>query len=114
MADHFKFTKVWKENVERFLNRNNYKPALVTCIGQLERLIKSGAPELLDDTRGYFLIETKLPETHYKALTCLCAINVETGDYAPAALYFPGAKRTESITDMAEALQNVRGELGWD
>lgn len=107
-------TDAWIRWKNIFLNRHDFKPQVEAYLGKLIRLMNSGQPWAVRNDLAFYSITTKLPHAQYSSLACVCAVNSKTGDYAPAALYFPGAKQSESMDGIAQALEDVRKELGWE
>lgn len=108
------FTPIWEENKKKFLSQHSFNGQVETCVKHIIDQIGREQPLTNGDKGdGYFIYETPLPGSSYGLLACICVMNKQTGDFAPAALYFPGIQRKLSMLPINEAFKQVKESLGW-
>lgn len=105
-------SEAWKSAREAFISMYNDKMPLISMIKRLERQMEEAAPDKEKSMR-FFYEDTAFEKSAFRRLGCVCAVNQDTGDFAPAMLFFAGKQRKSCPDDVIAALDAVRRELGW-
>lgn len=102
----------WPGRVASFISGYSFNRMLESFVRRLERQMEA-CEKKQQGPICYFTEETTLPGRQYELLRCACTVNGETGDFSPAAIYFPGEIIKKQTPGVKALCDEIRQELGW-